>query len=205
MKYLATSFALAGMVLANPVPETVAGATSPDTFKIAKVVYGGSGCPQGSINVDFTDSRVLPIHFGKDFTATVGPNADPADSRKNCQINLDLQYSPGFQYSVLSADYSGWADIDAGVKGIVRANYYFSGQTDSATTTMGIQGPWAGKYTKHDDISVALWSPCGSEAMLNINADVALTPLGGPGSGTIVANKESAKFTQSLYVRWRQC
>jgi hypothetical protein len=131
MRYLTTSFALASIAFASPIPD--AGSTAPSSFKIAKVAYGGSGCPQGSINVDFTDSRVLPIYFGNDFTASVGPNGDPANSRKNCQINLDLQFSPGFQYTVLSADYSGYADIDAGVKGIVRANYYFSGQQNSVS------------------------------------------------------------------------
>ncbi|KAF2470966.1 uncharacterized protein BDR25DRAFT_261266 [Lindgomyces ingoldianus] len=203
MKYLLASAALAAVALATPVPDAVA--TAPASFKIARVVYGGSGCPQGSINVDFTDSRLLPIYFGKDFTATAGTGVDAVESRKNCQINLDLQFSPGFQYTVLSADYSGWADLDSGVKGVVRANYYFSGDVTSATTTMGISGPFTGRYTKHDDISVAVWSPCGSEAMLNVNADVSLTPLGGPGSGTLVALKESARFTQSLYIKWRQC
>jgi hypothetical protein len=69
---------------------------------------------------------------------------------------------------------------------------------------MVIPGPFSGKYTKHDDVEVSVWSPCGSEAFLNVNAEVALTPLGA-GSGTLVATKESAKFTHSVYIKWRQC
>jgi hypothetical protein len=60
----------------------------------------------------------------------------PAEqSRKNCQINIGLQFSPGYQYSVYSADYQGWGDLDAGVKGLVKSNYYFSGQQDQVCTT----------------------------------------------------------------------
>ena len=70
------------------------------------------------------------VGFGSDFTASVGPNVDADQSRKNCQLNIDLQFSPGYQYAVYSADYAGWGNLDSGVKGVVKANYYFSGQTD---------------------------------------------------------------------------
>ncbi|KAF2182512.1 hypothetical protein K469DRAFT_636395 [Zopfia rhizophila CBS 207.26] len=202
MKYILPSLALASLSLANPIPETA----QPPSFKINKVIYGGSGCPQGSIDVDFTpDGRILPIYFGKDFTASVGPNIDPAQSRKNCQLNIDLMFSPGFQYTVYSADYAGYGDLDSGVKGTVKASYYFSGEQSGASSAMTIPGPFTGKYTKHDDVSMAVWSPCGSEAMLNVNAEVALTPLGSANSGTLVATKESARFTHSVYIKWRQC
>ncbi|KAF2268204.1 hypothetical protein CC78DRAFT_17100 [Lojkania enalia] len=202
MKYTFASLALAAFSLASPVPDT---ALAPPSFKIANVVSGGSGCPQGSIDVSYTDSTILPIYFGKDFTATVGPKADPADSRKNCQLNIKLNYSPGYQYAVYSADYSGWGQLDSGVKGSVKANYYFSGDQDQASTNLGINGPFSGRYEKHDNVAVSIWSPCGSEAMLNVNAEVALTPMGSSATGSLVAVKESARFTHALYLKWRQC
>lgn len=77
---------------------------------------------------------LIPIPgFSRDFTASVGPYTAPDQSRKNCQINVGLQFSSGFQYSVVSADYSGWGDLDAGVKGTVKANYYFSGEQDQVS------------------------------------------------------------------------
>ena len=60
MKYTFTALALAALSLASPVPDA-APATAPSSFKIAGVVSGGSGCPQGSIDIDYTDSRILPI------------------------------------------------------------------------------------------------------------------------------------------------
>lgn len=36
-------------------------AAAPPSFKINKVISGGSGCPQGSIDVDWTNNGILPI------------------------------------------------------------------------------------------------------------------------------------------------
>jgi hypothetical protein len=70
---------------------------------------------------------------------------------------------------------------------------------------MSIDGPYNGKYTKKDDVTISLWSPCNGQAALNVNAEVALTPLGSSASGTIAAVKETGKFTNQLYLKWRQC
>lgn len=56
MKYTLTTLALAAVAFATPAP-----AVAPGSFKIANVVSGGSGCPQGSIDIDWTDQKVLPI------------------------------------------------------------------------------------------------------------------------------------------------
>jgi hypothetical protein len=255
MRHTFTALALATLSLASPLPDAApaTSAAAPSSFKIAGVISGGSGCPQGSINIDYTDSRILPIcksslptiyicyrskltnvsDFGNDFTAAVGPSVAPDQSRKNCQINIQLQYTPGYQYAVLGADYTGYGSLDAGVKGLVKANYYFSGYSNQVrfpkrplllrfiflstqgertilthkqvASAVGLQGPFTGRYAKHDDVALSIWSPCGSEAALNINSEVALTPMGGAASGTLVATKESARFTHTLNLAWRQC
>jgi hypothetical protein len=74
-----------------------------------------------------------------------------------------------------------------------------------ASSTMRINGPIAGQYNKHDEVEVSVWSPCNGNSLFNVNAEVALTPISGGSSGTIAATRESARFTNSLYVKWRQC
>lgn len=138
MKYALPALSLlATTALATPIPDAVAAA--PPAFKINKVVYGGSGCPQGTIDVDYTNSAILPIYFSKDFTASVGPNIVADQSRKNCQLNIDILYSPGYSFSVYSADYMGWGDLDDGVKGVVKAQYYFSGQTQTVSLALALK------------------------------------------------------------------
>ena len=141
--------ALSLPLLALSAPTTVErDSSSPSSYKINKVVYGGSGCPQGSLDINWTNNGILPIctvpsrkcfihllinvktDFGNQFSASVGPNVGVDQSRKNCQLNFDISYSPGYSYQVYSADYTGYADIDSGVTAVVAAHYYFSGQTD---------------------------------------------------------------------------
>lgn len=59
MKYTLATLALAAASLASPVPATSYDA--PSSFKIVNVVSGGSGCPQGSIDVNWTDNKIFPI------------------------------------------------------------------------------------------------------------------------------------------------
>lgn len=58
MKYTISTLALAAVALSNPIPDSAA---APPSFKIANVVSGGSGCPQGSIDINWTNQAVLPI------------------------------------------------------------------------------------------------------------------------------------------------
>jgi hypothetical protein len=166
---------LAVSAVAFALPQSAS--TPPPSFKITNVVSGGTGCPQGTIDVKWTDDKVLPIcepfshfsvdhpiasnlrpttsynhvalsnyfflipvifqqsywrppDFGKEFVATVGPKADITDSRKFCQLNLELSYSAGYSFAVYNAEYAGFADLDPGVTGTIKSNYYFSGETD---------------------------------------------------------------------------
>lgn len=63
------------------------------------------------------------------YVASQGKGVLVTENRKNCQLNIDLLYPPGFQYSVFSADYRGYAALDKGVTGTQKSTYYFSGQT----------------------------------------------------------------------------
>ena len=47
------------VAVSSALPQNLTAA--PPAFKIVNVVSGGTGCPQGSIEVNWTDERVLPI------------------------------------------------------------------------------------------------------------------------------------------------
>jgi hypothetical protein len=59
--------------------------------------------------------------------ASIGPGVPITDERVNCQLNIDLEYPSGFQYSSLSTEFRGYAGLDSGVTGTQEATYYFSG------------------------------------------------------------------------------
>ena len=59
--------------------------------------------------------------------ASIGPGIAVTAERTNCQLNIDLEYPSGFQYSILNTEFRGYAGLDAGITGTQQATYYFSG------------------------------------------------------------------------------
>jgi len=96
---------------------------------IRGVSYGGTGCPQGSMSSQISSDRTIVTLIFDSYIASIGPGISVTEQRKNCQLNVDINYPGGFQYSVLSADYRGYSSIQKGVSGTLKSTYYFSGQT----------------------------------------------------------------------------
>ena len=58
---------------------------APPAFKLNNVIYGGSGCPQGSIDIKWTDSGILPICMSHFFSSVLHhlPRPTITDSTTN--------------------------------------------------------------------------------------------------------------------------
>ncbi|KAF2737645.1 hypothetical protein EJ04DRAFT_591198 [Polyplosphaeria fusca] len=209
MKWL---LALVPFVAAGTIPldNNVAAAPPAGSVLIKGVTYGGTGCPQGTVSSQFTDDRSTMTIIFDAYIASIGPGVAVTEQRKNCQLNVHLTYPGGFQYSVLSADYRGYANIQKGVTGTLKSTYYFSGQTDQTSTEYTFTGPVTGDYLKHDqaDSTSIVWSPCGAEGLLNINSQVRLQASGSgtsSASGILTTDSTDLKFTQVVYVQWQAC
>ena len=96
---------------------------------IRGVSYGGTGCPQGTMSSQISSDRTVVTLIFDSYIASIGPGIAVTEQRKNCQLNVDIKYPGGFQYSILSADYRGYSAIQKGVTGTLKSTYYFSGQT----------------------------------------------------------------------------
>ncbi|KAK3215910.1 hypothetical protein GRF29_8g1492576 [Pseudopithomyces chartarum] len=196
MKWL---FALIPAALAASIPNVNLGEAPPaGQVTIRGVKYGGTGCPQGTLSYQLSADKTLITLIFDSYIASIGPGIALAEQRKNCQLNVDIQYPGGFQYSVLSADYRGYASIQKGVTGSLKSTYYFSGQTDQSSTEYTFTGPVTGDYLKHDtaDSVSTVWSPCGASGMLNINSQVRLTASDTKATGLLTTDSTDLKFTQ---------
>lgn len=96
-------------------------------MKILKVGTGGTGCPQGTVSTILSEDQTVVTLIYDTYVASIGPGIAVTEQRKNCQLTLELQYPGGFQYSILSADYRGYANIEKGVTGTLKSTYYFAG------------------------------------------------------------------------------
>jgi hypothetical protein len=125
---------------------------------------------------------------------------------------LNLKYPGGFQYAIVEATYHGWARLDEGVTGSFITSYYFSQDASKTQTTrmtaVGGGALTAGQvYTKKDTVetTATIWSPCGSNGILNINNRIALTNKKSDQAGEMSNDDATVAFTQQLHVAWRKC
>jgi len=218
--------ALAATVLAVPAPETpvltvpnipaaappaatssAAAVPDPSKVTIQSISYGGTGCPQGSVGSFISADRLTFTLIFDAFVASLGPGIPVSSNRINCQLNINLQYPSGFQYSVLGTDFRGYTYLDAGVTGVQSANYYFSGSSAQAATTSTFKGPLDTDYLISDKIpfTSTIWSPCGASLPLNVNSQVRLTSTKSGASGLMTQDSIDGKVTFVVGVQWQAC
>src|SRR5690606_12960464 len=100
--------------------------TPPYVF-IQDIQYAGSGCPAGSVWSNlWSDHKRFQLVFDS-FAAEVGPYVSRAESRKNCQIMIDLDYPHGWSFAIDEGRVSGFAALEPGVTGMQTTKYYFQG------------------------------------------------------------------------------
>jgi hypothetical protein len=128
--YFSTLLCLAAstLTLASPAAKRGSGPNPDDVF-IQSFTFAGSGCPAGTVaNATDAAKDVLTLIYSE-YVAEIGPGTLPSDHRKNCQVNLDVHYPQGWQFSIFSVDYRGFEQLDAKVTGHQLATYYFSGNS----------------------------------------------------------------------------
>ena len=126
MKY-APVLLLSALAAATPVPQTKE-KPSGHEIEITGVTYGGTGCPDKTVQgLLQDDGTVISLSFDA-YTVQSGPQIPATERRKFCQLQLKLKYPSGFQYSVFGADYRGYASLESDVSGTAQSTYYFSGQ-----------------------------------------------------------------------------
>ncbi|KAF2239065.1 hypothetical protein EV356DRAFT_528366 [Viridothelium virens] len=199
--------ALAAALVLPPVPENSGTAPNASQVQIESLTYGGTGCPQGTVASVISDDRTTMTLIFDSYVASMGSGIAITENRKNCQLNINLQYPGGFQYSIFSADYRGFAELDAGVNGTQQSTYYFSGQTAQVSTQSNFIGPMDGDYLVHDQAQSisTIWSPCGANGALNINSQVRVAGSKSTLNGLMTTDSVDTKFTQIVYFNWQTC
>jgi len=205
----ATAFAVPAPLEVPPLSVPAAGASGPDPSKVTinSISYGGTGCPQGSVGSFISADRLTFTLIFDSFVASIGPGVPITSSRINCQLNIDLEYPSGFQYSVLGTDFRGYAGLDSGVTGIQSAMYYFSGSVAQASTSTTFKGPLDTDYLVSDTVpfNSTIWSPCGVALPLNVNSQIRLTSTNSKASGLLTQDSIDGKVTFIVGVQWQTC
>lgn len=200
MKFeLVSALSLAAASLAAPLATE-----APPSATIASIAYGGTGCPQGTLQyVLSSDHKTVNMLYPNQFAAEVGPGVDLTQARKNCQISLSIKHTAGWSYGIDSSSYIGHVILDKGVTGIQKTTYYFAGSTAQVEDTNTWVGPLDRTYFVKNQAAGPIWSPCSSAVALNINSQVRLDAENDRLRGKITT--DLGKLTLAVGLVWRRC
>jgi hypothetical protein len=134
MKYTTVLLSLAALGSTSPITARQdANKPSGHEIEITGVTYGGTGCPDKTVQGLLTDDKTTITLSFDAYTVQSGPSIPATERRKFCQLQLKLKYPSGFQYSLFGADYRGYASLEKGVSGTTQSTYYFSGQQNQVS------------------------------------------------------------------------
>lgn len=209
---LSAGAAVASLLLAGSASPTSArfGEEPPDgKITITVATVNGSGCRPGSAAVAVApDNTAFTVTYSE-YLAQAGKGSKPTDSRKNCQIALNVHVPQGFTYAVARADYRGYASLAAGAKGVEQAGYYFQGQQETVRKRHTFTGPSDANWQVSDetDVDQLVYAPCGEERYFNINTELRVDASGAdPQTTSFMAMDSTDGSINTLYhFAWKQC
>lgn len=185
------------------------GPAPPGGVKVDVVTVNGSGCPAGTAKVTVApDNTAFTVTYS-DYTAAAGARTEPTDFRKNCQLVLRISAPSGFTYAIARADYRGYAYLAPGATGIQRANYYFQGQSETATVSRVFSGPMDADWqtTHRVDIASLVFKPCGADVNLNVNSSLRVnTGTSDPATTSVMTMDSTDGSVSTVYhFAWQTC
>jgi hypothetical protein len=166
----------------------LAAGPNPQDVYIESMSYGGTGCPQGTVGQSISSDRVVSTLIFDNFVAYTGPSIPVGESRKTCQVNINLHVPPGAGNTIVEVNYRGYEQLAAGQSGRQESVYFFGGDQKAGDGT-DVFGPVAKDYLVGESIPLHAQKieipACNAVLPLNIKASLAITgPSGAQGQMT---------------------
>ncbi|WP_069885337.1 DUF4360 domain-containing protein [Streptomyces luteocolor] len=181
----------------------------PDKIVIEVATVNGSGCPLGTAAIAVSEDNTAFTVTYSDYIAKAGGNADPTAFRRNCQLNLVVHVPQGFTYAIASADYRGYASLQAGAKGTEKASYYFQGSPNTASISHEFKGAYNDNWQATDttDWAQLVWAPCGVQRNFNINTELRLDAGTSDPTKTSFMTMDSTDgdISTIYHLAWKEC
>lgn len=131
-----------------------AAAPNPRVVHLESVTFGGTGCPQDTVDATFNDDRTeLTLNFDE-FSATSGDDVPVTEHNKSCQINVNVRAPKGVSIPFATFAYTGSIDLPGDVTGTQSSTYTFEGQPFNANMSR-VGGPDVAGVTESSSYSGA--------------------------------------------------
>jgi hypothetical protein len=155
----------------------------PFTIDSDDITFGGSGCPQDSVQVVAAPSgHTISVIFDSFSASTAdGDNRD----RKSCNLALPIKVPNGVSIGIFQVDYRGYVSVpnDDDASARVRSEYFWAGVRGPVRSTVFAPG-YDDDFSLTDRLSgeAIVWSPCGEDISFRINTSI-YARKGGQDSG----------------------
>ncbi len=183
---------------------------NPSEVYVNGINTGGTGCRAGTVSTYLSeDAKAFTLMFDE-FVAQSGPGIAPTESRKFCNVNLDLHIPHGWQFTVFKVDYIGYASLGRGDRAMLNSTYRISGatgRTSQVTFKSQLVGAMEDSYQISDDIGIVsdVWSPCGVSRAMNIKTETRLLPRTARSPALLTVDTIDGEFKTVYKLQWRRC
>ncbi|GBG76216.1 hypothetical protein CBR_g21964 [Chara braunii] len=193
----------------RPSPQKGIAHSGPKNVTIKKISYGGSGCPAGSVAGSISSDMAVFTLLFSGFVTSVGPHVNVRESRKNCQLDVELAVPSGWTYALVSVSYRGYVSLGKKVKGYQTTTFYFQGETGSDRSASTVfPGPYTGNYAINDRtfLGTKVYAPCGATRNLEINSQTRVdNSANDKAAGILTVDSVDGSFKTIFNLRWKKC
>lgn len=130
------------------------------------ISFGGSGCKKNEGVKVFQGPDTVSLVYSK-FTAEA-PSTEPHANLRECAVKLALDFSGGWQWSVVKTRYTLNLSIAEGAKAEHTSRYFFEDSGEESSSNQVFEGPKLGETRYADQQNVTTWSRCGSSQQFQI-------------------------------------
>ncbi len=177
-----------------------------DSIYLGQPGYGGTGCPQGSVNATLSpDAKTLSILFDQ-YMTNVGGATQKSIDLKTCSVSIPVHVPQGFSVSLLRLDYRGFNSLPAQASTKLDIEYFFGGSTGPKYSKLFV-GPQDADYTVTNNLiaTAVVWSACGTD--VNLRTNTKLFTRAGPSQQEALTSLDSIDATAGIIyqLQWKKC
>lgn len=167
---------------------------------------GGNGCPSGTVSATLSpDEKQLSILFDQ-FVAEAGPASGKTLDRKSCNIAIPITVPNGYSVSIVAVDYRGFVGLPSRRATARFSAEYFFANAPGPRMQKNFVGTQNTDYLVTNELIVTaqVWSACGAQTNMRINASIMLQNTDGLDA---IATVDSADVSSGLLYRlqYRPC
>ena len=189
---------------------TALAAEVPPVASLRSLSYAGTACPANSLFGRFSADRNQIDINSNGIVVESGPGIPLSDSRKVCQISMDIERPAGWSYAIVGLKSTMYVSLDRGQSlDFLLRSYTSAPGSYQVIAHALIQGPLQADTRVENYVDVQreplLWSSCVARRATNVQMQVRLASRF-PARGFLnIPNESIEDETFHLQVLWRRC